>query len=164
HLGAMSSAVQFQAELYKGQLQEGDVLVSNHPGGRRAGSMPPFSKTIEQEGAQILSFKLVKQGSILDALNISDLKAQVSANYQGATLIHTLIEELSLEVVEFYITAIQNTAEAAMRELLCFVDKKFGGKPLKATDYMVDGEELRLKISIDPKCGEVVFDFTGDAL
>ncbi len=32
HLGAMSSAVRFQAELHKGQLQEGDVLVSNHPG------------------------------------------------------------------------------------------------------------------------------------
>ncbi|SJL03555.1 related to 5-oxo-L-prolinase [Armillaria ostoyae] len=186
HLGAMSSAVRFQAELHKGRLQEGDVLVSNHPdaggshlpditvitpafhngnvvfwtasrahhadiGGIRAGSMPPFSKTIEQEGAQILSFKL----------NISDLKAQVSANYRGATLIRTLIEEFSLEVVQFYMTAIQNTAEAAVRELLRFVDKKFGGKPLEATDYMDDGEELRLKINIDPKRGEAVFDFTG---
>lgn len=58
-------------------------------------------------------------------------------------------------------TAIQNTAEAAVRELLRFVDKKFGGKPLEAIDYMDDGEELRLKISIDPKRGEAVFDFTG---
>ncbi|KAK0432871.1 Hydantoinase B/oxoprolinase-domain-containing protein [Armillaria borealis] len=219
HLGAMSSAVRFQAELHKGQLQEGDVLVSNHPdaggshlpditvitpvfhngnvvfwtasrahhadiGGIRAGSMPPFSKTIEQEGAQILSFKLVKQGrfdeeGVVDLMynqpskypgcsgtrtlsdSISDLKAQVSANYRGATLIRTLIEEFSLEVVQFYMTAIQNTAEAAVRELLRFVDKKFGGKPLEAIDYMDDGEELRLKISIDPKRGEAVFDFTG---
>ncbi|KAK0457672.1 Hydantoinase B/oxoprolinase-domain-containing protein [Desarmillaria tabescens] len=219
HLGAMSSAVRFQAELHKGQLQEGDVLVSNHPdaggshlpditvitpafhngnvvfwtasrahhadiGGIRAGSMPPFSKTIEQEGAQILSFKLVKQGrfdeeGVVDLMynqpskypgcsgtrtlsdNISDLKAQVSANYRGATLIRALIEEFSLEVVQFYMTAIQNTAEAAVRELLRFVDKKFGGKPLEAVDYMDDGEELRLKINIDPKRGEAIFDFTG---
>ncbi len=58
-------------------------------------------------------------------------------------------------------TAIQNTAEAAVRELLRFVDKKVGGKPLQAIDYMDHGEELRLKINIDPKRGEAVLDFTG---
>ncbi|ORY27110.1 putative cytoplasm protein [Naematelia encephala] len=31
HLGSMQYAVQFQAELHKGQLRPGDILVSNHP-------------------------------------------------------------------------------------------------------------------------------------
>ncbi|KAG7451405.1 uncharacterized protein BT62DRAFT_927107 [Guyanagaster necrorhizus] len=219
HLGAMSAAVRFQAELHKGQLQDGDVLVSNHPdaggshlpditvmtpafhngeivfwtasrahhadiGGIRAGSMPPFSKTIWQEGAQILSFKLVKQGKfdeegVVDIMynqpskfpgcsgtrtlkdNISDMKAQISANHRGATLIRALIEEFSLRVVQFYMFAIQKTAESAVRDLLRFVDTKFGGKSLQAIDYMDSGEQLQLKVDIDSKLGEAVFDFTG---
>ena len=31
HLGSMQYAVKGQAELHKGQLRPGDVLVSNHP-------------------------------------------------------------------------------------------------------------------------------------
>ncbi|KAK0469551.1 Hydantoinase B/oxoprolinase-domain-containing protein [Desarmillaria tabescens] len=219
HLGAMSAAVRFQAELHKGQLQDGDVLVSNHPdaggshlpditvmtpafhngeiifwtasrahhadiGGIRAGSMPPFSKTIWQEGAQILSFKLVKQGvfdeeGVVDIMynqpskfpgcsgtrtlkdNISDMKAQISANHRGATLIRALVDEFSLQVVQFYMFAIQKTAESAVRDLLRFVDTKFGGKSLQAIDYMDSGEQLQLKIDIDAQLGEAVFDFTG---
>lgn len=31
HLGSMQYAIQFQAEHLKGQLREGDIVVSNHP-------------------------------------------------------------------------------------------------------------------------------------
>ncbi|KIK64089.1 hypothetical protein GYMLUDRAFT_40325 [Collybiopsis luxurians FD-317 M1] len=219
HLGAMSAAVRFQVDLLGDEIQEGDVLLSNHPdaggshlpdmtvmtpafhegkivfwtasrahhadiGGIRAGSMPPFSKTIEQEGAQILSFKLVKGGQfdeegITDLMyhqpakypgcsgtrtlsdNISDLKAQVSANHRGAVLIRALVKEFSLEIVQFYMLAIQKTAEKAVRDLLRFVDRKFSGQPLSAIDYLDEGEELHLKISIDAAKGEAIFDFTG---
>ncbi|KAJ3854352.1 Hydantoinase B/oxoprolinase-domain-containing protein [Lentinula lateritia] len=219
HLGAMSAAVRFQVELLGNQIQEGDVLVSNHPdaggshlpditvmtpafhngeivfwtasrahhadiGGVRAGSMPPFSKTIEQEGAQILSYKLVKQGhfdeeGITDLMyhqpakypgcsgtrtlsdNISDLKAQVSANHRGVILISALVNEFTLEVVQFYMLAIQKTAENAVRDLLRLVDKKFAGQPLQAVDYLDEGEELQLKVTVDPAEGQAVFDFTG---
>ncbi|KAJ4490584.1 Hydantoinase B/oxoprolinase-domain-containing protein [Lentinula aciculospora] len=219
HLGAMSAAVRFQVELLGDQIQDGDVLVSNHPdaggshlpditvmtpafhngkivfwtasrahhadiGGIRAGSMPPFSKTIEQEGTQILSFKLVKEGlfdeeGITDLMyyqpakypgcsgtrtlsdNISDLKAQVSANHRGAVLIRALVNEFTLEVVQFYMLAIQKTAENAVRDLLRFVDRKFAGRPLHAVDYLDEGEELHLRITIDATEGDAVFDFTG---
>ncbi|KAJ3755736.1 Hydantoinase B/oxoprolinase-domain-containing protein [Lentinula raphanica] len=218
HLGAMSAAVRFQVGLLGNEIQEGDVLVSNHPdaggshlpditvmtpafhngqivfwtasrahhadiGGIRPGSMPPFSKTIEQEGAQILSFKLVKEDQfdeegITDLLyhqparfpgcsgtrtlsdNISDLKAQVSANHRGADLIRALVKEFKLEVVQFYMLAIQKTAENAVRDLLRYVDKKFSGRLLHAVDYLDEGEELHLKIAIDAAKGEAVFDFT----
>ncbi|KAF5391087.1 hypothetical protein D9757_003135 [Collybiopsis confluens] len=219
HLGAMSAAIRFQANLLGDEINEGDVLVSNHPdaggshlpditvitpafhegkivfwtasrahhadiGGSRPGSVPPFSKTLGEEGAQILSFKLVNNGhfdeeGITDVLyhqpgkypgcsgtrtlsdNISDLKAQVSANHRGVTLIRTLVQEFSLEIVQFYMHAIQKTAEYAVRDLLRFVDKKFSGQSLGAIDHLDGGEELHLKISIDAAKGEAEFDFTG---
>ncbi|CAI5518429.1 unnamed protein product [Closterium sp. Naga37s-1] len=104
HLGAMSDTVRWQLEYWgrgagvaEGGLQEGDVLVTNHPcaggshlpditvvtpvfregriiffvasrghhseiGGSTPGSMPPFSRSIWEEGAAIRTMKLVKGG------------------------------------------------------------------------------------------------------
>ncbi|BEJ08308.1 hypothetical protein CcaverHIS641_0503930 [Cutaneotrichosporon cavernicola] len=152
-------------------------------GGIRAGSMPPFSKELWEEGAQFKSFKLVKAGKfdeegLTEALNapgkypgssptrtlgdnISDLHAQVAACHRGAVLINQLIDEESLETVQFYMRAIMYTAEKAVRDLLREVNKKFGGKPLEAVDFLDDGTKLQLKISIDSEKGDAVFDFTG---
>eukprot|EP00879_Flechtneria_rotunda_P005621 GHRR01005917.1.p1 GENE.GHRR01005917.1~~GHRR01005917.1.p1 ORF type:complete len:999 (+),score=358.22 GHRR01005917.1:340-3336(+) len=106
HLGAMSEAVRFQVAYYgpggpgeQEGLQEGDVLLSNHPqlaggshlpditvitpvfnqgqvvffvasrghhadiGGISPGSMPPNSRLLVEEGAAIVSFKLVQHGA-----------------------------------------------------------------------------------------------------
>ncbi|ORY35049.1 Hydantoinase B/oxoprolinase-domain-containing protein [Naematelia encephala] len=219
HLGAMSHAVRHQVELWKGQLEDGDVFVSNHPaaggshlpditvmtpafhegeivfwtasrahhadiGGIRAGSMPPFSTEIWQEGAMIKSFKLVKKGifdepGITKLLfddpgsypgcsgtrtlsdNISDLKAQVSSNYRGITLIKALCQQYGTPVVQHYMLGIQNAAELAVRNLLKRVGEKFHGVPLEAEDYLDDGSTIRLKITIDAKEGSAIFDFTG---
>jgi 5-oxoprolinase (ATP-hydrolysing) len=218
HLGAMSHAVRYQAQVHGDTLKEGDILLSNHPaaggshlpdltvimpafhdekivfwtaarahhadiGGIRAGSMPPFSKELWEEGAQFKSFKLVKAGKfdeegLTEALNapgkypgssptrtlgdnISDLHAQVAACHRGAVLINQLIDEQSLETVQFYMRAIMYTAEKAVRDLLREVNKKFGGKPLEAVDFLDDGTKLQLKISIDSEKGDAVFDFTG---
>ncbi|CAI0471786.1 unnamed protein product [Linum tenue] len=97
HLGAMSSTVRWQLNHWGDSLNEGDVLVTNHPsaggshlpditvitpvfekgklvffvasrghhaeiGGITPGSMPPFSKSIFEEGAAIKAFKLVEGG------------------------------------------------------------------------------------------------------
>ncbi|KAK3031712.1 hypothetical protein RJ639_035298 [Escallonia herrerae] len=97
HLGAMSSTVRWQLNYWGDNLNEGDVLVTNHPsaggshlpditvitpvfyngvlvffvasrghhaeiGGITPGSMPPFSKSIWEEGAAIKAFKLVEKG------------------------------------------------------------------------------------------------------
>ncbi|WVQ79540.1 hypothetical protein IAT38_001639 [Cryptococcus sp. DSM 104549] len=219
HLGAMSSAVKYQVNLWKGKLQDGDVFVSNAPsaggshlpditvmtpafhneeivfwtasrahhadiGGIRAGSMPPFSTEIWQEGANIKSFKLVKAGQFDEpgitkllfddpasypgcsgtrtlSDNISDLKAQISANHRGITLIKALCEQFGTPTVQHYMLGIQNAAEIAVRDLLRRVGSKFGGVPLEAEDYLDDGSTIRLKITIDAETGSAVFDFTG---
>lgn len=178
HLGAMSSTVRWQLEYWGDNLNEGDVLVTNHPcaggshlpditvitpvfdngklvffvasrghhaeiGGVTPGSMPPFSKSIWEEGAAIKAFKLVEKGifqeeGIIKLLkfpgadesahtipgtrrlqdNLSDLRAQVAANQRGITLIKELIEQYGLETVQAYMTYVQLNAEEAVREML----------------------------------------------
>ncbi|KAK3402844.1 Hydantoinase B/oxoprolinase-domain-containing protein [Sordaria brevicollis] len=221
HLGSMSTCVRRQAEIWKGKLRKGDVLMTNHPsyggthlpdvtlimpafneagdkilfyaasrahhadiGGITAGSMPPHSRELYQEGAAVKSEKLVSEGKFNEdrvielfhkepakypgcsgtrclADNINDLRAQVSANQKGISLIETLIAEYGEETVQFYMIAIQNNAEQQVRNLLRTVHKRFQGRDLSAIDYMDDGSPIQLKVTIDPEAGEAVFDFSG---
>ncbi|KAL2023140.1 hypothetical protein VTK56DRAFT_3746 [Thermocarpiscus australiensis] len=221
HLGSMSTCIRRQAEIWKGKLKKGDVIISNHPsyggthlpdvtllmpafneagdkilfyaasrahhadiGGITAGSMPPHSRELYQEGAAIKSEKLVSEGRFNEervvelfykepakypgcsgtrclADNINDLRAQVSANQKGISLIEGLIAEYGEETVQFYMLAIQNNAELQVRNLLRTVSRRFQGKDLSAEDFMDDGSPIRLKIAIDAEKGEAVFDFAG---
>jgi len=107
-------------------------------GGLTPGSMPPFSKTIADEGAAIKAFKLVDRGvyqeeGIIELLtkpdtgsrgtrkladNLSDLSAQVAANQRGITLINELIDECGLNQVQAYMNHVQDNAERAVRDML----------------------------------------------
>ncbi|EGV66381.1 5-oxoprolinase [Yamadazyma tenuis] len=148
-----------------------------------AGSMPSDSKTIYEEGAAIVSHKLCTEGKFDEAGvkrlfydepakfpggsgsralsdNISDLKAQISANYKGITLLQNLVNEFTRPVIELYMGGIQSTADTAVRNLLKLAHKKFQGNSMKAIDYMDDGTLIALTIQIDPETGSAVFDFT----
>ena len=222
HLGAMERAVSFQVEYWFSEgregIQEGDVLVSNHPqlaggshlpditvitpvfyqgqiiffvasrghhgdiGGISPGSMPPHSKKLEDEGAMIVAFKLVKGGvfqeqgitEILQAPgripgnygtrnlkdNLSDLRAQVAANNSGIRLLGELVEEHGLRRVEAYMGFIQKNAEIAVRGMLKNFAVEHGNKA-HAIDFMDDGSPIDLTISIEPATGSALFDFTG---
>ena len=115
-------------------------------GGITPGSMPPFSRTLAEEGARLKSFKLVEKGIFnetgitellkapaqvprlpgelpiagarLLADNISDLKAQVAANQRGIDLLQEMIEHWSLEGVQAYMKHIQDNAEQSVRLML----------------------------------------------
>ncbi|SPO06723.1 related to 5-oxoprolinase [Cephalotrichum gorgonifer] len=221
HLGSMSTCVRLQAGIWKGRLEKGDVIISNHPsyggthlpdvtlimpafnaagdkilfyaasrahhadiGGISAGSMPPHSRELYQEGAAVKSEKLVSRGRFDEEMiielfyreparhpgssgtrcladNLNDLRAQVSANKKGISLIETLIGEYGEGTVQFYMHGIQNNAEQCVRELLKEMHHRFAGKDLSAIDYMDDGTPIQLKIRIDPDKGEATFDFEG---
>jgi 5-oxoprolinase (ATP-hydrolysing) len=222
HLGAMERAVRFQVEYWSSEdregIQEGDVLVSNHPqlaggshlpditvitpvfhegqiiffvasrghhadiGGIAPGSMPPHSNRLQDEGAMIIAFKLVKDGEFQEngitsillspgilpgnfgtrnlSDNLSDLRAQVAANNSGIRLLKELVSERGLRRVEAYMRFIQSNAEVSVRRML----KGFAmthGNHAHAVDYMDDGSPIELSISIDPETGSAVFDFSG---
>jgi 5-oxoprolinase (ATP-hydrolysing) len=115
-------------------------------GGISPGSMPPNSAYLEEEGAAILSFFLVKNGVFDEAgiseilsfpgaqenkyskikssgtrdlkNNLSDLKAQVAANTKGIQLMQQLISEYGLSVICAYMQHVQDNCESAVRNLL----------------------------------------------
>lgn len=155
-------------------------------GGITAGSMPPMSKELFQEGAAIKGLKVVEKGNFNDEAvkkalleepaqyegcsgtrclsdNISDLKAQVAANNKGISLITDLIEEFGLSVVQFYMEEIQLNAETSVRKLLKEVSAA-SGTNLSAIDYLDDGSPIALEITIDDKKGDATFDFSGTGL
>jgi 5-oxoprolinase (ATP-hydrolysing) len=139
-------------------------------GGVTPGSMPPFSKRLDEEGVAILSMKLVENGEFQEKIvrevfaksrcledNLSDLKAQTSANKKGISLISELIEEYSLDVVLAYMKFIQEAARVSVEDLLM---KTFNEKgEMKAKDFLDDGTKIKLKILINKK--SAVFDFSG---
>lgn len=109
-------------------------------GGIAPGSMPPLSKTLEEEGAAIIAYKLVSGGLFQEAGitslllapgalpgnygarkisdNLSDLRAQVAANHRGAALMAELVQEYGLRVVQAYMRHIQDCAEQSVRQML----------------------------------------------
>ncbi|KAJ9098312.1 hypothetical protein QFC19_006436 [Naganishia cerealis] len=153
-------------------------------GGITGGSMPATSTALYQEGAEIVSFKMVDQGKF-DAKGLkellvdaparwegcsgcrdyrsveSDLKAQVAANHKGSQLLHNLVNEYGLQTVHEYMQHIRTNAEMAVRKMLKLSVEKLGTNTLSAVDYMDDGSAIALSITIDPETGSAVFDFEG---
>jgi 5-oxoprolinase (ATP-hydrolysing) len=109
-------------------------------GGITPGSMPPFSRTLSEEGCAIRGMKLVRRGQFQQqqleeilsrpgvdnqgriipgsrrlADNISDLQAQVAANQCGVRLLGELIAEQGLSAVHAYMGFLQDHAESAVR-------------------------------------------------
>lgn len=123
-------------------------------GGISPGSMPPGSRQLVEEGAAILSFKLVENnvfqeegitelllapqtidqeegrppisGTRLLSDNLSDLRAQVAANQKGIDLIQEMVAYHGLSVVQAYMLHVQETAEEAVRASLCEVSSTRG--------------------------------------
>lgn len=217
HLGSMQFAIQAQHRHWAGRLQDGDVLMTNHPewggthlpditvvtpvfidgniafyvasrghhsdiGGKGITSMMPESRALWEEGLSVESMKIVSGGIFLEdavraafekagsypgcsvsrrlADNISDIKAQTSANQRGATLLRRLCDEYSVSEVHRYMGGIQDNAENAVREAFKKIARAHP-EPLRATDYFDDGTPIAVTITIDPETGGAVYDFAG---
>uniref|UniRef100_A0A3Q0QXW5 5-oxoprolinase, ATP-hydrolysing n=1 Tax=Amphilophus citrinellus TaxID=61819 RepID=A0A3Q0QXW5_AMPCI len=156
-------------------------------GGITPGSMPPYSTSLQQEGAVFTSFKLVTGGvfqeeAVTEALmapaqypgcsgtrnlhdNLSDLRAQVAANQRGSQLVGELIDCYGLAVVQAYMGYIQSNAELAVRDMLRDFARRrrqeTGSLEVESEDFMDDGTPIRLRVQINEDEGSAVFDFTG---
>ncbi|CAG8950620.1 hypothetical protein HYFRA_00002829 [Hymenoscyphus fraxineus] len=151
-------------------------------GGKGITSMVPDSKELWEEGVNIRSMKIVSGGTLMekdirDAFdaaanfpgcsatrriedNLSDLKAQISANQRGILLLNKLCSEFTLPVVHRYMDAIQGNAQVAIENYLREIAVKHP-EPLSAVDFYDDGTPVKLSITIDAKLGTAIFDFTG---
>jgi 5-oxoprolinase (ATP-hydrolysing) len=141
-------------------------------GGITPGSMPPFSKSIEEEGVIIRDFLLVSEGHFREtemeellssdpypARNIperlSDLRAQIAANEQGVDHLRLLCDKYSIEVVHAYMAHVRDNAAEAMREVIA----KLPDGRHHFEDHLDSGARIVCTVTIDND--EALVDFTG---
>lgn len=141
-------------------------------GGITPGSMPPHSRTIEEEGVLIDNFCLIQQGKFqeigLRALltnhpypvrnleqNIADLLAQVNANAKGVEELQRMVKTYGLETVQAYMAFVQDHAEEAVRRAIT-------GLNTGEFRYELDqGAVIQVKVTIHHGDRSAVVDFTG---
>ncbi len=141
-------------------------------GGIAAGSMPPDSRSIDQEGVLIDNMLLVDEGHFREAemrellasgewparnadRNISDLKAQLAACVRGVEVLAQTARDYGTDVVAAYMRHVLANAEESVRRLL---DRLDDGE----FDYEMDnGARVHVAIHVDKQARSATFDFTG---
>jgi len=141
-------------------------------GGITPGSMPPSSRTIDDEGVLIRDFLLVEGGRLREAevrallasgpwpardpdQNLGDLKAQVAACARGAQELARMVERFGRAAVDAYMGHVQANAEEQVRRVLA---------RLSDGEYAVEldgGAAIRVRITVDRSARRAVIDFTG---
>ena len=141
-------------------------------GGISPGSMPPDSRTIDEEGVLIDGFLLVHGGRFREkeltallcggawpvrnlAQNIGDLKAQIAANEMGAQELRKMVGHYGLETVRAYMGHVQANAGEQVRRVLDVLDD--GTFAVE----MDNGAHIQVKVSIDRVHRRATVDFTG---
>ncbi|MBM3514038.1 MAG: 5-oxoprolinase [Alphaproteobacteria bacterium] len=141
-------------------------------GGITPGSMPPDSRTIDQEGVLFESVQIVRGEEFLvddvsrvltsgsypardSATNIADLKAQCAANTAGANELLRISDRYGADVVTAYMGHVQDYAEEAVRRAIV---KLSSGAYSCAMD---NGAAIKVSIGIDHARRAAVVDFAG---
>jgi len=133
-------------------------------GGKVPGSMPPFSKFLNEEGAIIESFEIVQNGEFKEEKiknilqnakaraireNISDIKAQIAANMAG-------VEELKnfdFGELSWFFEEIKKISAFKVKEFFKNL------KEVKAKDYLDNGAVINFRAYKEDE--RIVFDFRG---
>jgi 5-oxoprolinase (ATP-hydrolysing) len=141
-------------------------------GGVTPGSMPPFSRSIVEEGVLLDNFKLVEGGAMRERAllgvlcdaphparnprqNLADLRAQIAANEQGAQELYRMVAEFGADTVERYMRHVQDNAEECVRRVIT---------ALKDGEYTLtldNGARIRVAVRVDTerRCAQI--DFSG---
>jgi 5-oxoprolinase (ATP-hydrolysing) len=141
-------------------------------GGITPGSMPPFSKNVEEEGVLLDNVKLVEDGRMLEAefrkhlasaryparnpdQNVADIRAQIAANEKGVHELKRMVAHFGLDVVQGYMRHVQDNAEECVRRVIGVLkDGEFA--------YPMDnGAVIKVKVSIGADKRSATVDFTG---
>jgi 5-oxoprolinase (ATP-hydrolysing) len=141
-------------------------------GGLTPGSMPPFSHTIDEEGVLFDNCLLVSGGRFREAevrellaaarypsrdpdANIADLRAQIAACEKGVQELHAMVEHFGLDVVQAYMSHVQDNAEEEVRRVITALsDGRYR--------YVHDtGFVINVTVTVDKAERRARIDFTG---
>ncbi|HTJ46800.1 MAG TPA: hydantoinase B/oxoprolinase family protein, partial [Kofleriaceae bacterium] len=140
-------------------------------GGITPGSMPPFSRTLADEGAVFHHTPIVVGGALDEAAiravlarggarrpddNVADLVAQVAANRAGAELLLAARARRGDDVLA-YMQHVQDRAAALVAREIA----KLPGGTHAFEDSLDDGAKIRVAIRVDGD--RMIVDFTGTA-
>ncbi|NBR27853.1 MAG: 5-oxoprolinase, partial [Betaproteobacteria bacterium] len=141
-------------------------------GGITPGSMPPDSRSIDDEGVLIDNFLLVEGGRLREAettallsagrwpcrnvaQNLADLRAMIAANEKGVQELRRMVGDFGLDVVHAYMQHVQDNAEEAVRRV---IDVLRDGQFEYAMDH---GAVIRVALRVDRAARRATIDFTG---
>ncbi len=141
-------------------------------GGSTPGSMPPFSKTIEEEGVLFDNFLLVRDGVLQEAAlrsqlasgdwparnpdqTIADLRAQIAANEKGVQELRGMVEQFGRETVNAYMQHVQDNAEESVRRVITALRDGRYTLPLD------NGAQIRVAVTVHADRREATIDFSG---
>ncbi|MFJ6105473.1 hydantoinase B/oxoprolinase family protein [Streptomyces sp. NPDC092359] len=141
-------------------------------GGITPGSMPAFSRTVDEEGVLFDNWLLVRDGRLRETetralltdapypsrapgTNLADLRAQIAANEKGVEELRRTVREYGLDVVQAYMRHVRANAEESVRRI---VARLHDGTCRYETD---DGAVVRVAVRVDRERRSAVIDFTG---
>jgi len=143
-------------------------------GGITPGSMPAFSRSVDDEGVLFNGDRIVQGERFLEGetrkiltsgkyparnpdQNMADLLAQVASNERGIHELHRMVELFGLEVVMAYLQHVQDNAEESVRRI---INRLSPGQFLYEMD---NGAVIKVKINIDTAARSATVDFTGSS-
>jgi 5-oxoprolinase (ATP-hydrolysing) len=141
-------------------------------GGSTPGSMPPFSRRIEEEGILFECCALVSGGTlrereVLAALtsgpfparrpqqNLADLRAQLAANTRGILELERAAQRHGLAALHAFMAAVQDNAAACVRRALAALSSG------SFSYEMDDGERIVVRVDIEHAAQRACVDFAG---
>ena len=141
-------------------------------GGITPGSVPPFSRNIDEEGVLLDNLLLVRGGVLQEASlrqhlaggrwparnpdqTLADLRAQIAANEKGVQELQAMVAQSGLATVVAYMGHVQDNAEESVRRVITAL------KDGQFTLAMDNGAQIAVKVTLDAQRREAVIDFTG---
>jgi len=163
--------------VFLGNTTQPDFFVASRAhhadiGGTTPGSMPPFSKTIEEEGVLFECFPLVVAGTLRETelrvallsaryparnpdQNVADLQAQLAANARGIAEIERAVQRHTLPVVHSFMRHVQDNAAMSVRNAIDHLH------PGEFRYEMDSGQVIAVRIDIDHRTKSARIDFGG---
>jgi 5-oxoprolinase (ATP-hydrolysing) len=141
-------------------------------GGISPGSMPPDSRTIDDEGALVAPTRIMREGVLDDARlrqlfcgnpwparnfpqNLADLRAQLAANARGERELRRAAADHGGATLLAYMRHVQDNAERCVRRAI---------RRLRAGSFryeMDNGQVVAVRIAVEPQAGTATVDFAG---